>query len=538
MRSLGVASAAALLSGLAIAFLALAFEPAWQIKDDVYYAMLGDGYGMVARPAGELPFMHPLIGQAVGGIRALTGHFAYAIFLYLCLWAGAAAIAYRFLAARGWPAAIACVAAAVAPFVLLPQYTAVAGFLVASAAVLWTAGPARPPAAPVWIYGLALILLAALLRVEMAVLAALCLAPVAIDDAASRGWLTRARAFQVALGTVAVLAGVYLTRELLGDPRMVELYGGYPSRVTLLDYGYGPALATLGAALPQGFTENDLDLLNHWFFAYPPIVEASTLNALIERVPFSAIVRMRLSGARSFVLDLPGTLFFWYTLAAIALAWVSRRRTGLAVGVALSVCAAAAFALLGKPFPERVAIGIAVGLFLLAALTARDDLPTPRGALRARVLAALLLLPAAWTVGADRLALLRASRLLEQDLAVLRGSQAVYSWANGLPLRAAFRPFSIPADLPPLVFLGTAYLLPQVAEEERSRDCGGFMACLIGGAPVRLLASDAQIRRLDTLLRERHGKTLSIVAKTSTASFSLYEIRALELQPRRASGPG
>jgi hypothetical protein len=66
------------LSAVVIVALTFAGRPTWQIHDDAYYAMLGDGYGLVTKPVVEIPYMHPLVGRAVAGIRHLSGQFGYA----------------------------------------------------------------------------------------------------------------------------------------------------------------------------------------------------------------------------------------------------------------------------------------------------------------------------------------------------------------------------------------------------------------------------------------------------------------------------
>ncbi len=520
---------AAGLSAIIIWALTIIVQPVWQIHDDAYYAMLGDGYGLVDRPVIEIPYMHPLVARAVAAFHALGAGFGYATFLYLCLWLGGTAVAYRFLECRGPVVASLCLAAGMTPVALLPQYTAVAGFLVASAAVLWTAGRDGPPSLGTLAVGFALVFLASLLRIQMVALAAACLAPVVLADAYYSGWLNRTLAIKVALGAVAVLAGYHLTALGVGDPRMDEFYRLNGPVAVLLNYSFGATLAYNETPLPQGFTANDVRLLNNWFLAYSPIVEPAALTELIDRVPFLEVLRLRYWVALDHARALPSTVFFWLTLASAVLAFLSRRRYAILTAIALFALAWVALATLGKPPPERVAMGIATGLFLLAALTRRADIDHSHRAAWASALAAALLLPVAWGLVADRIDLARQARQLDKDFPILRGSDVVYVWVGNFPLRAGFRPFHTLGDVPPLVFMGSMYLLPQVTDGERARGCGGFVKCLTSGVTVKLLASDEEVGQFDTLLREHFGKKLMTLSRTETPSFTLHVISAKDI---------
>lgn len=162
----------------------------------------------------------------------------------------------------------------------------------------------------------------------------------------------------------------------------------------------------------------------------------------------------------------------------------------------------------------------------MAALTTRQDQRSRWRAVWTYVFAAGLLLPVGWNIVADRIDLERRASQLEKDFPLLRGKDVIYSSMGELPLRAGFRPFSALENVPPLVFMGSMYLLPQVVEGERLRGCGGFVDCLASGTTLNLVASDDDVKRLDTLLREHYGKTLTTLTRTSTPSFTLHVIAA------------
>jgi hypothetical protein len=519
-----------ILASIVIGVVVFAGDPFWQFKDDAYYAMLGDGYGVVKQPITEIPYMHPLVGQAVSILRALGVQFGYATYLYFCLWLGGIAIAYRFLKSRGWIAAFVALVAGIIPVALLPQYTTVAGFLVASTAVLWmTEKEAVQPTVKEWIYGLVLIFLASLFRIEMVVLAIVCLSPVLLVNAYKSGWFNRPVFFQLAAGLLVVWLSYFLTNFILNDPQMSEFYLDNKPRGMLLDYGYGSALSYTKVTLPQGISTNDLGLLNSWFFAYVPIIKLETLNELINQVSFQDVLRQRYWEAASYIKKLPTTIFFWVTLASMVLAFLSRHRYAILSGIALFTLADVAFSLLQKPFPERVALGIALGFFLLALLTIRQNFRANKHGIWAVIFATCLLIPVTWNIVTDRIDLISRSQQFEKDFSFLRGNDVVYAWVGQIPLRIGFRPFQIMNEVPQLVFLGSMYMIPQVMDSERSRACGGFIKCLVSGVTLKLVASEDQVQQLDILLREHYSKVLVTLDKKVTSSFTLHTITVKDI---------
>jgi hypothetical protein len=527
MIALNPTFSAAFISGVMTLVLGLFGSPNWQIHDDAYYQMLAGGFGMVTQPQVDVPFMHPLIGQVIGMIYPLGGHFAYPAFLYLCIWAGGAAVAYRFEIAHNKAVAAVCLFAALAPIGLQLQYTTVSAFLVSCVAVLFTTTTAAPASLAAWIYGAALLLVAAMLRPEMAILAAVCLSPIVLFDSYANGRLNSALGKRTAL-SIVVLVGLYhIANIAFENPRMTSFYARLEPIVSTVDYQRAAMAAHVGSSLPNGISQNDLNLLNSWFFAESRIIEEATLEKLADGVSVRDRVRYGYWRLQGYARDLGSSIYFWFSCAALVLSVVSRYRVSVLTAVAIFVAADIIFSLFAKPFPQRVALGISVGIFLLAALTARPWTKNRRGIASVAMLAGILLLPAGLNIASDRVSVDQQLRHLAKDLEVLRDTSVLYAWAGTFPLRAAVQPFSSLDDaLPTMTFLGTMYLLPAVVDGERDRGCGGFLPCLLSGNVVTLVAPDSKVDLLRTLLMERYGRTLRVLERVATQSFIVFNLAA------------
>lgn len=506
--------------------------PVWQIHDDVYYAMFGGGYGLVAAPVDEIPYIHPAFGAGVGAFRWLAGGFAYAAVLYVCLALVLIVLYFRhFQGPRDVPGA-GLIALGLAPALLLPQYSTVSALLVAATLVLWLGGRQRSPRAHEWVLGSLLLAAAAFLRLEMAVLAGLCLLPLVLWQARDRGDPVRLSAAGAGGGLMLSAALFALGALWFGETRMAGFYDLNGPMAKVTNYGYPVAFERAGMPLPDGMTRNDLALLKQWFFGYLPLVEPAKMAALADSVPVVELLRVRYWTLLDTLRSLPSSLYFWVGLAGVILTWSSHLRLGLLAAYGVFVAADLASAALAKPFPERVALGIMIGLFVVAVLTPRKEVSAAR---LGRWLAAALLLPPLYNIGVDRLAVERELVQLRTDARALAEEKRLYVFVGAFPLRAAFRPFQIEPGLHQFVFLGTMYLVPAVQDGEQATGCGGFAHCLASGRSLAVIGDDEEVHLLDGLMREHFGKTLVVEEERRLPSFALWHLSARDL--RGGDGP-
>jgi len=498
--------------------------PAWQIHDDTYYAMLADGYGMLDRPVNAVPYMHPIIGAILNSARYIGVRYTYASYLIICILLGSTAVSYRLIKDRQGLDAWLLLTAGIAPFLLLLQYTAVAGFLVACAAVLWTGRREAPPTLNEWMFGALLILLAMFFRPTMVAIAAACLFPVLVWDARSRSVLNRAWVLGFLLAMVLVVLLYVPASNWFADTRLVEFYRLNGPMAKLMNYGYIEAIRNFNTQLPTGITKNDIDILGTWFFGDRDLIEPKLMLKLTEIANHESIIKIRQLRAFDYFKSLPESIFFWFLLAALWLSMFSRLRGGLLFGIGLFVLFSVISAALLKPFPERVAGGITFGLFMLAVVTLRDKPKTggqPSSSF-SRYIAFALIVPAAFNIASDRLKLRHAAQDWIRDVKVLQAEGRVYSFTGEIPLRAGYRPFHVEKFPPRIIFFGSMYLLPEIRDEEMANGCGGFLECLASGRRTALVASQYKVDLLRILMQERYGKLLEVVRKTERPSFTLY----------------
>lgn len=499
-------------------------SPAWQIHDDAYYAMLADGYGMLEQPVNAVPYMHPIIGAVLNSARPIGARYSYASLLIVCILLGAAVVSYRLIKDRVGLDAWLLMTAGTAPFLLLLQYTAVAGFLVACAVVLWTGRREAQPTLKEWVFGALLILLAMFFRAEMVATAAACLFPILVWDARSRGLLNRNWVLNFSVTMAGVVVLYVLASYWFADTRLVEFYRLNDPMAKLMNYGYIEAIRSFGTPLPIGITKNDITILGSWFFGDRSLMDPSRMFQLVESVPLENVIKIRFRDAITYVWSLPETIFFWFLLGALWMSLFSRLRSGLLFGIGLFVALSITSAVLLKPFPERVAGGITFGLFLLSVATTRNK-PNTGGRYSSRFtryVAFSLIAPAAFNIASDRLKLRQEAQDWNRDVKLLQAEDRVYSFVGQIPLRAGYRPFQVEGVPPRIIFLGSLYLVPEIRDDEMASGCGGFLECLASGRRTALVASQDNVKSLRILVQERYGKTLEVERKTECPSFTLY----------------
>lgn len=499
-------------------------SPAWQIHDDAYYAMLADGYGMLEHPVDAVPYMHPVIGAVLSRARSISGWYSYAGLLVVCILLGAAAVSYRLLKDRRELGTWVLMTVGIAPFLLLLQYTAVAGLLVACAVVLWVGLREKQPTLAEWVFGAFLILLAMFFRPMMVATAAACLFPILVWDARSRGLLNRNWVLNFSLTMAGVVVLYVLASYWFADNRLVEFYRLNNPMAKLMNYGYIEAIRNFSTPLPIGITKNDIAILGSWFFGDRGLMEPSRIFQLVDSVPLENVIKIRCWIALTYIRSLPESIFFWFLLGTLWMSLFSRLRSGLLFGIGLFVALSIISAVLLKPFPERVAGGITLGLFLLSITTTRDEPNTGdrRSNRFAWYVALVLLAPVVFNIASDRLKLRKEAQDWCLDVKVLQAEGRVYSFVGKIPLRAGYRPFQVVSDPPRIIFLGSLYLVPEIRDEEMASGCGGFLKCLASGRRTALVASQDNVKLLRILVQERYGKTLEVERKTEYPSFTLF----------------
>lgn len=522
-RMMRLAAATGMVFVFATAFIIIG--PSWQILDDAYYAMLADGYGMVNEPVAAIPYMHPLIGVVLELFRNVGLVPSYPLFLGSLLALVAAVLGYCLARTRSGLVTWALAIGAFLPVALSLQYTLVSGLLTAAASIL-LAGPNRDvPSVVAWAISAVFLWLAALLRTEMVVMAALCMfVPLLLSawrDRTAKAWLIR-----FGLMCVAVGAGVLAADLVTANHRLDAFYHLNNPMAVLMNYGFIEALQIFKSPLPDPYHPRDIDLMASWFFADLHLMTPAYVDGLTASVPIEHVLKVRywvLLESRRVLLS---TYWFWLLIGALVMSIATQERRLVASGVGIFAVLYLASALVLKPLPERVAAGMAMGLFLLAlakhgasaAGTSERDFST------AKVLAAFIVIILMLIFVTDRRRIEAEGAAWRVDRSVLGNAGRIYYFPGSLPLRSAFLPLGERQELPSLIPLGSMYFTPEVLDSERALDCGGFVRCLLAGKHMSLIAGDKDVQRLSAWVAERHGRKVVVWGKVQTRSFQLQTI--------------
>ena len=504
--------------------------PHWQMLDDAYYAMLADGHGLVQHPVDAIPYMHPLIGLALEIFRNVGLRPSYALFLCSLLAIVAAVIGYSVARARlGWITWVLVIGAFLSVAISL-QYTAVCGLLVAAAAGLLATSGTKVPSAGLWAGSAALIWVATMLRVEMVLMAVLCLfVPLLLSawrDGSHAPWLA-----SFGVSCLLVVAGFLAANFITANHRLDEFYRLNNPMAVLMNYGYIEALQIFKSPLPAPYLASDIALMAHWFFADLGLMDPANVAQLTASVPVEQVLRVRYWSLLASGNSMLWTHWFWLLVGAVLISLASPKRLIVGAGIGLFAALFLASALFLKPLPERVATGMAMGLFLLAVVGMGRSAPelTGRQVLPVKLLIALLLGTLCLITASERQAVDREGKAWIADRSVLAGRERVYYFPGSLPLRSAYPPLGKPHALPVLIPLGSMYFTPEVLDGERAFHCGGFLRCLVAGHDVNVIAGKNQLQRLRTWLDERHGRRLVSKEFLSTQSFQMLTIKTVAM---------
>ncbi len=257
----------------------LFFVPRWETNDDVAMSMVAHGYGIAAYGSPDLVFSGVLWGYVARAIPSVYGVLGYSIAALLALLGAGTAILY-FLRRLGVGLYVSTIA--VFLFILrptiFPQFTLNAGLLTVAAVLGF------------WVYARSgksgALLLAALLAfagylVRSQEFFVVCV--VASPLVAYSGIRTD-RKLQIAAGLIfslLVVAALFDHSHYTGSKW--ERYNDLNAvRAAFTDFGAADRLRSHPEILARyGYSQNDLNLIQHFFFVDPKIADPQKLQALL-----------------------------------------------------------------------------------------------------------------------------------------------------------------------------------------------------------------------------------------------------------------
>ncbi len=369
-----------LLAVLALMAIAVvAFQPSYDTNDDVFMTMIVSGHGFCPAPDEHLIFTNVLIGHVLKWLYTACPVVPwYGCYLILVQYAAQVALLYCALSTDvekvdGEPMrlrlALPLVNFALVGLLFLNrlQFTTTA-FLAAEAGVFLLLCAARrrtlhagaPIAAPLAAASLMLVV-AGLIRWESLLMALFVAVPLGFwfVRQASRQVLIKSGLAAAVAATLLMLATAFDRMSYEHDPRWGDFFSYNRLRVKFNDYGwtsYTPRTADLFAAV--GWSQNDHEMIAHWFFDDPVIYSESRLRGILEAYPWRT-ERLTLDYCRQIGRGMLRDRSLWAVVLVLPffLARVDRGNYARSSIIGCAIIAVALFAFLtwnNKALPSRV----------------------------------------------------------------------------------------------------------------------------------------------------------------------------------------
>lgn len=503
------------------------FVPRWETNDDVAMSMVAHGYGIAATGSANLVFSSVLWGYVVRAIPAIGGVTGYSIGTLLELLLAGSAILYflQRLGVRTYAATLLTLLLLLRP-ALFPQFTLNAGLLTVAAVLgFWTY--ARSANTTILGFASVLAFWGYLVRSQEFFFVLLIALPLV---AASK--LRSDKKLRIAVGLLAVLvlAGALFERSQYAGSDWQSYNDLNAARAAFTDFGAADQLRLHPEILKRyGYSQNDLSLIQHFFFVDPKIANPKTLKAMLGDLGAETYVRNGLSGAFSSLRALfsPALVPIW--MCALGLILVRPRPAALA---SLLILCAAPFVtgLLGRGGILRTdipALDMLCALSLvffyapLQAGAGRELLPAARTRnLLASALVTLALIAECWTIVPSALESTKRVRS-EQAAAAELPRDVIADWGAGIPLEYIFPLLANDAQarrmrLYPFGVFTLAPFSVAAAEETGGR---GFIPRITSPAGMLMVANQTNLEELGIWCSERlNGRFRSVVLAPLAAS--------------------
>ena len=360
--------------------------PIWETNDDVGMAMAAHGYGLAAVGMPNIIFSNVLWGYLVRLIPSFRGVDGYSIATLGVLVVVGTVMIYALR--RLGVGIIACAAVfllAILRAVLTPQFTVNAGLLIVAAVLCWRLYASNGSRGPL-VAGYLLAFLGYLVRDQEFVLMLLVAAPLLPWRTLFAG---RAGKAAMAVFAVAIVSAWAVNHSAYQGQEWQYFNALNRARAPFTDFRAAEAVVQRPDILKRhGYSFNDIDMVEHWFFVDPKIADPQALNQMVQEMgPLRVGIDARWYVSIS-VNELWTRLLLPMVVAALLLALtLPSWRLFLSWGIFLA--AVIAMGLLGRPGVLRVYIP-PVCLLLIAPLILGAD-----PGIRRHLAAAVLLVAAA-----------------------------------------------------------------------------------------------------------------------------------------------
>lgn len=498
--------------------------PRWLTNDDVSMSMVAHGYG-VAVPGSPpaLMFSNVVWGYIVRGIPSWGGLLGYsqATLLVLLLSCIAAVYGLRRLGAGWWVCALLAVLVWSRP-ILFPQFTFNAGLLTATSVVL-ACVHARHGGRWTLVFASVFAFFGFLIRSQEFLLVLIVAAPLLPWRALVSQKISRWAVLTVG---ACIAASVTFDHDVYQRAEWRDFNALNPVRARFTDFQANEALLARPDVLRRhGYSVNDAELIQYWFFVDPGIANPPKLAAMLAEVAplwkqeHSAV--NALAGIKAFA---HRSLWVLMVAALVGLILFPSRR--LFTAWALFVGGMLALGILGRPGIVHVYLPPLAFLAMAPLLLPSDRTPRRMGIfLTALALAASA--NAFFAVSDSRA--LAASDPLTRERTREFPQTPVFVWGDSFPFEANYPVLGASPEAMKYQFfgLGVSTLAPFSVAYAETGAGRGLVERLIGEDGIPLLAHPILVEHLAIYCREHYAGTIQQVAPRNDNALGLAQVRCV-----------
>lgn len=516
-----------LLVALLIVLLCLAFDPRWQTNDDVTMSMAAHGYGLAAYETPQLIFSNVLWGYLVRAIPSINGVLGYSLASMTVLLVGGWAMLYFLIRlGAGYLLGMLAVGLVLLRPTLFPQFSVNAGLLTVAAVIGWQVH-ARLGRLSSLVIACLLAFSGFLIRDKEFLLVlgvALPLLP----------WraLREQRQMQIAfiLLAIAIASAAVFDHWSYSGPEWQQQMELTKSLGKIIDFGAGKHLKQRPEILAHhGYSQNDIDLINDWFFVDPQIADPKSLNAMLAEL---GPLPMQEGSVQSAFLAIQAlfdlTLLPLFLSGLLLLVLVPRKP--LVLAWVLCIAALFAIGLMGRPSALYIFIPL-LSLLIVAPLAFGKYTENSRRWLAtltfllACIAQAYLLMPAAWTYK-------QWAQQVQKDAQGLPAGLTIVSWGKGFPIELTFPVFANDTNLRKIRLYGlngVTYAPHSVASTEVAAG-RGMLEGLQSPTGISIMASQKQLEMLRIYCLEHlNGQLLGKITYQTSWLF-IQQVRCVKEQ--------
>lgn len=487
-------------------FALVVFPPIWETNDDVGMSMLAHGYGIIAEPTPKLIFSNVLWGYFAQALDFLPWIKGYSLASQLMQTAACCALVVGLIRLDLPLCGVASLGVMLFfPTLLMPQFSLLAGFLALASIVSVRAWALHPREALPLILAAVLMFFALLVRAQQAILMLLIFLPLAPWKAMFK---TRGAHAIIAGGLLVLVMATAFDHLAYSSDGWVLFDSMNVARAPYTDFAAASQLLERPDILKQyRFSENDLRLVESWFFVDPQLANPIALNSMAAELEVSSL----LDGAatRVFVAMqalysprvLPLTLVGLFTIAL-------RPSLKAAICWMLALLVFCGLGILGRPGIVRIYIPV-MALLVIAPLLVPQKILRPMHSYW--ITAGFLVTAIVTTLNATKVHAMRLKQSDTYQQAFLdMPEEMIFVWGASLPYQLIY-PVVGEQPQQSIYALGGFTLAPVSTSVQAERNGMGFLSQLSSHKGVPLLASKYSASLLGRYCEQRLNTTMSTV---------------------------